>query len=157
MWPIWLIWPCNKCNWCYQWTKRNNVAAHYFNVQVALSCSAFISILLFLQTGPEYALSWRKVNGGILILNCLANHEIKSSVLVWFKFSLAVWDCQRQTPRRWLLFPEVANFWYFTDTPGTVHPLYILVLSIGFYLPLSTVIHTLMISGDLSEMRAHVG
>lgn len=56
-------------------------------------------------------------------------------------------------PGRWSLFPEVANFWYFTDTSGTVHPLYIYVLSIGFSLPLSTVIHTVMVLRDASEMR----
>lgn len=51
-------------------------------------------------------------------------------------------------PVRLLVFSKVANFCYFTDTSGTIYHLYIHVLNIHCCLPLSTVIHTLMVSGD---------
>lgn len=59
--------------------------------------------------------------------------------------------------RKMIMFPEVANFWYFTDTSGTVHPLHIHVLSVRLSLPLSTVIHTLMALRDPSQMSVHMG
>lgn len=82
-------------------------------------------------------------------------HEIKYSSLVWSKFQWTVWDCQRQMPVRQLQFPKWSAIahWYFWNCSL----LYIRVLSIHHFLPLSTVIHMLMVSRDPQQDRAQMG
>ena len=138
---------CNKYDWYDHWTKRNSAAAHYLHVvQVVLSCSGFVSILFSLS--QDLDMHWHKGRKMEVFkyLVCPMNCKIKYLVLIWLKFCLTVWDCQRQIPLRLLLFPKMANFWYFTDT--SVHHFYIPVLSIRCSLPLSVVTHTLMVLRD---------